>query len=121
QRQGVHFRKLTFSDRRSVMSAEIIEPKWGRDVGRVVVDMRVENADDLSMVALGHLQANQVRAIDVSALVDTGATYIGLTTSDIKTLGLRPVRQRQAHTATGKMTIQIFSAVQVTVEGRDCI
>jgi predicted aspartyl protease len=103
------------------MSDDIIEPKPGVDVGRIAVDMHVENATDLELVALGHLQPNQVRSIDVNALVDTGATYVGLTTSDIKTLGLRPVRQRRSHTAAGPVMIQIHSAVRVTTEGRDCL
>ncbi len=103
------------------MPGDIIEPKPGVDVGRITVDMHVENADDLTLVALGQLQPAQVRTLDVSALVDTGATYIGLTTSDIKTLGLRPVRQRPSRTAAGPVTVQVFSAVRITVENRDCL
>src|SRR5262249_24508270 len=53
--------------------------------------------------------------------VDTGTNYIGLTTSDVAQLGLRPVRQRRARTAAGPIVQQIYSAVRVTVEGRDCL
>jgi predicted aspartyl protease len=98
----------------------IVEPKPGLDVGRILVDMHVQNASDLEMVALGHLPVYQVRSLDVQALVDTGATYVSLTTSDIRRLGLRTVRQRRVTTATGKTIQQIFSAVRVTAEGRDC-
>jgi predicted aspartyl protease len=99
----------------------IVEPKPGLDVGRIVVDMHVENCSDLERVALGLLPASQVRSLDVKALVDTGARMISLPTSDIRQLGLRPVRRRQAQTAAGMVTVQIFSAVQVTVQGRDCL
>jgi predicted aspartyl protease len=99
----------------------VIEPKPGVDVGRIVVDMRVENGDDLTQVALGLLSATQVRTIDVKALVDAGATLVCLPTSDILRLGLRPVRQRQTRTAGGVLMQQIYSAVRVTVQGRDCL
>ena len=90
-------------------------------MGRITVDMHVENADDLAMVARGVLPAQQVRFLDVQALVDTGTNFIGLTASDVSRLGLRPVRQRQARTAAGVIVQQIYSAVRVTVEGRDCL
>src|SRR5205085_309714 len=56
-----------------------------------------------------------------NALVDTGATYVGLTAKEIKALGLRPIRQRPSRTAAGMVTIQIYSAVRVTVQDRDCL
>jgi hypothetical protein len=56
----------------------VIEPKPGLDVGRNIVDMRVENENELALVALGQLPANQVRSLDVKALVDIGATLVGL-------------------------------------------
>jgi predicted aspartyl protease len=99
----------------------IIEPMPGLDVGRMVVDMHVENADDLSQVALGQLPANKVRTLDVTALVDTGATYVSMPTSDIARLGLRPVRRRSATMSAGSIVQQIFSAVRATVDGRDCL
>jgi predicted aspartyl protease len=103
------------------MEPTIIEPKPGLDVGHIIVEMRVENAGDLSLVALGMLPASQVRTLDVRALVDTGTKYIGLPTSDIVRLGLRPVRQRQARTAAGLIVQQIYSAVRATVQGRDAL
>lgn len=103
------------------MDPLVIEPKPGVDVGRIVVDMHVENAGDLEMVALGLLPADQVRSLDVQALVDTGTTYASLTTSDITRLGLRPVRTRRARTSSGWAVHQFFSAVRITVQGRDCL
>jgi predicted aspartyl protease len=103
------------------MESQVVEPKPGMDVGRIVVDMHVENDGDLSMVALGHLPANEFRYLDVQALVDTGTTYVCLTTSDIARLGLRPVRTRRTRTSTGWVVHQFFSAVRITVQGRDCL
>ncbi|HZT78656.1 MAG TPA: retropepsin-like aspartic protease [Gemmataceae bacterium] len=102
------------------MTTDIVEPKPGLDVGRIVVDMHVENGDDVTLAILGKLPAAQVRSIDVQALVDIGATLASLTTSDIKRLGLRPVRQKRAHSAAGPIIQQIYSLARFTVEGRDC-
>ena len=103
------------------MQVQVIEPKRGRDVGRILVQMHLENVDDLALVHRGMLTPNDVRSLDVEALVDTGATYICLTAADIARLGLHPVRKRRARTAAGLVTQQIYSAVRVTVEGRDCL
>src|SRR5436190_14964922 len=92
---------------RQAMTPTVVEPKPGLSVGRIVVDMHVENADGLSQVALGQIQTAQVRTLDVKALVDTGCSLVALPTSDIKQLALRPVRQRQARTAAGLITQQI--------------
>ena len=99
----------------------IVEPKLGLDVGRVVVDILVENADDLTQVAVGQLPANQVRHLTLQALVDTGTKGISLSTSIIAQLGLRPIRRRQARTAAGLVMTSFYSAVRVTVQNRDCL
>lgn len=103
------------------MQTDVIEPKPGVDVGRIFVDLHLENVDDLGAAALGYLRPDQVRSLDVRARVDTGCTYVGLSTSDIKHLGLRPVRRRSARTAVGMVVQQICSAVRVTTQGRDCL
>jgi predicted aspartyl protease len=103
------------------MEPVVVEPKPGVDVGRIVVDMHVENASDLTLLELGKLPADAVRSIDVQALVYTGSTYTSLTSSDIARLGLRRVRQRQTRAAAGPLVQQIWSAVRITVEDRDCL
>ena len=103
------------------MQPQIIEPKPGLDVGRIVVDVHVENADDLARVAHGKLTPAQVRSMDVSALVDTGSTLFSLPASDVARLGLRPVGQRQLRTVHDLSVQQIYSAVRLTVESRDCL
>jgi predicted aspartyl protease len=102
------------------MNVQVVEPKPGLNVGRIVVDMKVENLADLYLADQGLLPADQVRSLEVQALVDTGATLVGLPSSDIAHLGLRPVRQRRAHTAARVVAQQIYSVVRVTVQGRDC-
>lgn len=97
----------------------IIEPMPGRDVGRVLVQMKLENADDLSRVACGDIAAAAVRTAEFTALVDTGAKYVGLPASDIARLGLRYLKTKNAKTAAGPVMQRIFSAVRFTVQERD--
>jgi hypothetical protein len=99
----------------------IVEPAPGLDVGRIVVAMRVENWSDLNQAARNLLPAGDVRRLDVEAVLDTDGMLVSLPTRDIRSLGLRPVRQWRTRTAAGLAVQQIYSAVVVTVEGRDCV
>jgi len=91
-------------------------------VGKVVVQAIVENLDDLSAVRQGRLPADQVRRVEVSdALIDSGATGLLMPTRMIIALGLELVRARTARTIAGETPLHIYRAVQLTIQGRDCI
>jgi clan AA aspartic protease len=90
-------------------------------VGKVLVPVRVENVHDLHEVKLGIRAPEAVRRIDVqSALVDIGASTFSLPKSLVAQLGLEPLRARQAMTSAGRITLQIFGTVRLTVQGREC-
>ncbi len=68
------------------------------------------------------IPAEQVRRIEVTdALVDTGATGLLLPRRLIVQLGLEPLRVRTARTIAGHTPLQVYRAVRLTVQGRDCI
>lgn len=100
------------------METTIVEPMKGRDVGRIIVPMKLESFDDLVRVADDNLPLNQVRSLDVSALVDTGANFVSLPTSMIASLVLRHMQTKRARTAAGSIEQRIFSPVRVTVQER---
>jgi len=90
-------------------------------MGKVLVAVTIENLSDLYMAELGNIPAERVRRVEVGdALVDTGATTAGMPKRLIDQLGLRPVRMRRARTSGGSVTFQIYSAVRLTVQGREC-
>ena len=90
-------------------------------MGKVIVTAKVENMDDLVMVYSGLLKPEKVRSVEITdALVDTGASTLSLPKQLIAQLGLRPVRTRQARTSAGPVTLQMFSTVRLTIQGRDC-
>jgi predicted aspartyl protease len=91
-------------------------------MGRVVVTAKIENAYDLDAVAAGERPADTVRTVEVDdALVDTGATYLSLPRRHIQQIGLRRLRTRHSKTAAGIVEVGVYGAVQLTVQGRDCV
>jgi predicted aspartyl protease len=91
-------------------------------VGRVLVKAKIENLDDLTLAANGVRTADQVRTLDVDdALVDTAATTLSLPKRMISTLGLKHFRTRQARTSASVIKLEMFRAVRLTVQNRDCI
>jgi predicted aspartyl protease len=91
-------------------------------MGKVIVTARMENQGDLLDVTQGRRTADQVRSVEVTdALVDTGATLLGLPKRLITQLGLVPARTRSGRTVGGAVTVQIYNPVRLTIQGRDCL
>jgi predicted aspartyl protease len=91
-------------------------------MGKVEVTAKIENLDDLFSVRKGLFGPERVRCLEVTdALVDTGASGLSMPKRFIAQLGLYPFRNRQARTTAGLVTFQIYGAVRLTVEGRDCM
>ncbi len=90
-------------------------------MGKVLVQARIENVYDLHEASTGIRQATDVRGIDVSdALVDTRASTLSLPKRLVNQIGLTRFRDRQARTSNGPVTLQIFGAVRLTIQGREC-
>lgn len=90
-------------------------------MGKVIVSAKIENLEDLFNANRGLIPPDQVRRVEVdNALVDTGATTLLLPKSAIAALGLQQVRTRPARGLGGKLQVPIYSAVRLTVQGRDC-
>jgi hypothetical protein len=103
------------------MSATVVEPKRGADVGRVVVPVTVENYDDLLLSRRGELPGQQVRRITVDALVDSGATYMCLPMGHVQRLGLAFLRYKDVRSPAGPLRLGLYGPAHVIAQGRDCI
>ena len=91
-------------------------------MGKVTVTALVENLNDLVGVQGGTLSQEQVRRVDVGdALIDTGATGLLMPKRLVAQLGLQPLRFRNAKTIGGTVPLQVYRAVRLTIQGRDCI
>lgn len=90
-------------------------------MGKVLVSAQIENLDDVFGREKGILAAGDVRRVEVAdALVDTGATLLSMPKRLISQLGLIPFRKRRARTSAGTVDVQVYGAVRLTIDGRDC-
>jgi len=87
-------------------------------VGRTVEKVKVESFEDILDAAKGRIEPSQIRAVEVEALVDTGATYLCLPPSAIVQLGLPFSHVRRVKTANGDVERRVFKGAEVTVQGR---
>ena len=91
-------------------------------MGKVIVTAKIENLSDEVLSQQGHLPAEKIRGVEVTdALVDTAASTLCLPRPLVVQLGLRPTRPRTARTSAGLATLQMYSAVRLTIQGRECV
>jgi hypothetical protein len=91
-------------------------------VGKVVVAAKIENLEDIFSVRQGRLAPDQVRMVEVTdAVVDTRTTGLMIPTRLLASLGLRPTRILPGRTVSGSIPVQMYEAVRLTVQGRDCV
>lgn len=91
-------------------------------MGKVLVAATIENLDDVFDARKGAIAPDRVRRVEVAdALIDTGATVLSMPKRLIAQLGLQPFRARRAITSAATVETQVYRAVQLTVQGRDCI
>ncbi|MBX9581171.1 MAG: hypothetical protein K2X87_12750 [Gemmataceae bacterium] len=93
------------------------------DMGRVTCEATVENVDDQLRARRGELAADQIRRLVITdALVDSGASTLGLPTSMLRQLGLdTPVRSRRSQNTTGEYQVNVYDPVRLTILGRDIV
>ncbi len=90
-------------------------------MGKVLVTAKIEHLHDLFEAQADKLAADKIRSIEVTdALVATGATMLSMPKRLIAQLGLHPFRARPVRTAAGPATVQVYGAVRLTIQGRDC-
>ncbi len=90
-------------------------------MGKVLVTAKIENLHDLFETQVGKLAADKIRSVEATdALVDTGATMLSMPKRLISQLGLHLFRARPVRTAAGPATVQVYGAVRLTIQGRDC-
>ena len=95
-------------------------------MGEVRVKVRLTNAADESNVRSGLIKPDQVRSVEIEALVDTGAVRCVIPASIKEQLGLRTTSRRRAQCADGRSEeVDVTEAVRIDLENRptyeDCL
>ena len=89
---------------------------------RHTAKIELANNDELVAVKLGILAPEDVKRVTIEdALVDTGATRLGLPPSLVEQLGLTPFRSEQVRTVNGLTELWIYSPVQFKILEREGI
>jgi clan AA aspartic protease len=88
-------------------------------MGKVMTKLKLANAGDEGMVRAGLLAPDQVRHIEVDALVDTGATRLVLPTDIVAFLGLPQIDRWSVRLADGTVReIPVVGDLRIEILGR---
>lgn len=89
---------------------------------RFAVRAKIENLEDVFMVANGVIEPGQVRSLIVDdAMVDLKVLGLLLPARLIRQLGLLPTTLRPRRTPSGTVSVQMYEAVRLTIHERDCV
>jgi clan AA aspartic protease len=87
-------------------------------MGRTTEKVIVNNYDDIVLAEHSIIKKNEIRSIEIDAIVDTGATYLCLPPKVIKELGLLFAYTKPAKTGNGKLELRIFDGAKITIRDR---
>ena len=92
------------------------------EMGEVRVTVRLTNAVDQVLVRRGQLAADQVRSLEIEALVDTGAVESVIPSAILTRLGLAARSRRVVSLADGsEIEVGVSEPIGFELEGRDTI
>ncbi|HLC16166.1 MAG TPA: retroviral-like aspartic protease family protein [Thermodesulfovibrionia bacterium] len=88
-------------------------------MGKITEKVIVKNFGDILMVSKGMLKDDEIRIVEVQAIVDTGAAFLCLPPEIIAELGLMYSQSRRIITANGEVKRNIFAGASITIQGRE--
>jgi clan AA aspartic protease len=88
-------------------------------MGKTIEKVTLKNFADIVKHAEGMIKEDEIREVEVEALVDTGAAFLCLPPKEIEKLGLLYSHTREVSTANGKVERRIFSGAVIIIKGRD--
>ncbi len=91
-----------------------------KNMGRVIVSIKVANTIDNADAKRGYIKPENIRNIEIDALVDTGAGLLCLDPELIKKLGLDHLKDITVDTAEGPRKVKLFRNAILTILERSC-
>ncbi len=90
-------------------------------MGRVTVSAKVENALDSARARAGEIPPDAVRTIQITdALVDTGASTLGLPKAMLRQLGFdTPISKKRSRNTTGIYEVGLYGPIRLWIFDRD--
>jgi predicted aspartyl protease len=103
-------------------SALLTSDLGNENMGKVVVELELINAEDETLHKHGYRKASEIRSIKIQALVDTGATGLSMSQENIEKLGLPLIKEVDSRFANGQTAKRkVYGAVLIKVMGRSAI
>ncbi len=95
-------------------------------MGEIRVKVRIENDHDVFLYKEGKIKKQDIRAVEIDALVDTGAVMILLPQELVETLGLEKIDRAIVSLANDeKIELDVAGTVSLTIGNRrmktDCL
>lgn len=89
------------------------------DMGITYADIELISSDDLGLLRRGYIQPDQVKRVQIRALVDSSASLLTISESVKNQLDLNKIEQQQAELADGSIiTVDLVGPVEVRFENR---
>lgn len=91
-------------------------------MGITYAEIELIRSGDFELVEAGHLSEDQVRRVNVRALVDSGASLLTIPESIKQQLNLRKLDEQQAELADGSIiAVEVVGPVEVRFQNRKAI
>jgi clan AA aspartic protease len=91
-------------------------------MGKVMTKLKLTNLNDIQDVKTGVLRPDQVRVLEIEAVVDTGATNLVLPADVVATLGVRELGKRKVRYADNRVEeVPWVGPLQIEILGRAMI
>ncbi len=87
-------------------------------MGRTTEKLIVKNYGDVLKASEGLINTNQIRTVEVDAIVDTGATYVCIGREEIENLGLPFHNTVSIKTANGWTERRTFKGAEIELNDR---
>jgi clan AA aspartic protease len=87
-------------------------------MGRTLEKVLIQNLFDIAFAEKGYIKPNEIRSIEIDAIVDTGAAYLCLPPKVIKELGLLFAKSTPVKTGNGRLELRIFDGARITIKER---
>ena len=88
-------------------------------MGLVYADIKLTNVGDLELVKRGYLKKEEIRSMQITAMVDSGAYMLTINETIKAQLGLDVIDQRTAQLADGSLIdLDIVGPLEVRFENR---
>lgn len=87
-------------------------------MGKTTEKVIVRNYIDIANSTTGLIKTNEIRSIEIDAIVDTGAAYLCLPPKAINQLGLLFAKSTCVKTGNGTLELKIYNGAEITIKDR---